>query len=190
MAQFTKQKLAETLKSLMIQKSLDKITVKELVDACGVNRQTFYYHFEDIYDLMGWIYRTEAVDPISDISYATWHEGYRSIFDYIDQNREFCASTYRSLDKAHLDRLMDNVMREVVTKVFESSGNISALSEEEKTTIVQLYAHSLSGAILEWVAAGFEPAPDVVASQVFRAFDGTLPLMVARLCDNREEQAE
>ena len=50
-----KHDLAEALCQLLETKTLEKITVKDIVARCGVNRQTFYYHFHDVYDLMRWI---------------------------------------------------------------------------------------------------------------------------------------
>lgn len=47
-----KGRFADELKELMKRKPLDKISIRELTDGCGVNRQTFYYHFADIYDLV------------------------------------------------------------------------------------------------------------------------------------------
>ena len=55
MSQTTKRALAQSLKHLMEQKPLEKITVVDISEDCGVNRQTFYYHFQDIYDLIEWI---------------------------------------------------------------------------------------------------------------------------------------
>lgn len=49
-----KEKIADQLNALLRRKSLDKITVKELVDGCGISRQTFYYHFQDIMDVVEW----------------------------------------------------------------------------------------------------------------------------------------
>ena len=48
----TKRELAAALKEAMAQKPLDKITISELTSACSIRRQSFYYHFEDIYDLL------------------------------------------------------------------------------------------------------------------------------------------
>ena len=50
-----KQMIAEALTKLLEHKRVDKITVKELVDACGISRQTFYYHFQDIMDVIEWL---------------------------------------------------------------------------------------------------------------------------------------
>ena len=70
MAQSTKQALAATLKQLLEKKSLDDITVKEIVEACEVNRQTFYYHFQDIYDLLGWFLEQEARQALAGVGRA------------------------------------------------------------------------------------------------------------------------
>lgn len=52
----TKQALATALKELMTQKPIDKITIHELTERCGIRRQNFYYHFEDVYDLLRWMF--------------------------------------------------------------------------------------------------------------------------------------
>lgn len=77
----TKKALANSLKQLMEHTPLNKITVRHLVEDCGLNRQTFYYHFQDIFELLGWIYRTEAVEGIARYrSYSTWTDGFYRIF--------------------------------------------------------------------------------------------------------------
>ena len=60
MSSSTKESLAAALKQMMAVKPIDKITVKDLVEICGVNRQTFYYHFDDVYDLLEWVFEEDA----------------------------------------------------------------------------------------------------------------------------------
>lgn len=57
----TKQALAAALKKWMAQKPMDKITIHDLTECCGIRRQNFYCHFADIYDLMRWMFQEEAV---------------------------------------------------------------------------------------------------------------------------------
>lgn len=77
MSNITKKALALSLKKLMNEFSLDKITVKGIALQCGVNRQTFYYHFKDIYKLIEWIYTEEAIVNIKQYkSYETWQHGF------------------------------------------------------------------------------------------------------------------
>lgn len=49
----TKQALGNALKALMLEKSINKITVRELTAYCGLTRHTFYNHFQDVYELLG-----------------------------------------------------------------------------------------------------------------------------------------
>ena len=50
MSDLTKRALEQSLKNLLLQKPLHKITISDIADDCGINRMTFYYHFKDIYD--------------------------------------------------------------------------------------------------------------------------------------------
>ena len=54
MPPFTKYALEASLKHLLAQKPLNKITINDITEDCGINRMTFYYHFKDIYDLVEW----------------------------------------------------------------------------------------------------------------------------------------
>ena len=60
MSQFTKKAIVDSFLKLLNEKSFDKITVKNIVEECGVNRKTFYYYFEDIYDLAEQIFEEEV----------------------------------------------------------------------------------------------------------------------------------
>ena len=55
--------MAESLKLLMKSESFDKITIKQITDGAGVIRITFYNHFQDKYDLLGWIVRKQVIEP-------------------------------------------------------------------------------------------------------------------------------
>ncbi len=65
MAHTTKRTLSETLKKILQEKSLDKVTVVDIVEASAINRQTFYYHFKDIYDLVEWTFLTDNTQSLS-----------------------------------------------------------------------------------------------------------------------------
>ena len=65
MSEITKKALATSLKKLLSKKELSKITISNITDDCGVNRQTFYYHFKDVYDLLEWIYLNEVIQPMN-----------------------------------------------------------------------------------------------------------------------------
>ena len=59
----TKNAIAQGFKELMEKKAFAKITVSDITSKCGLNRQTFYYHFQDKYELLNWIFYNEAIEP-------------------------------------------------------------------------------------------------------------------------------
>ena len=60
MSQVTKRALEQSLKNLLLKKPLNKITINDIAEDCGINRMTFYYHFQDIYDLVEWVCLEDA----------------------------------------------------------------------------------------------------------------------------------
>ena len=82
MSQMTKRALEASLKELLRHKPLDKITVSDLTDHCGVNRMTFYYHFKDIYDLVEWCCEEDAARALAgQKTYDTWQQGFLQILE-------------------------------------------------------------------------------------------------------------
>lgn len=103
MAQMTKKALAASLKRLLEQKPLSKITVTDIAEDCEINRHTFYYHFRDIYDLVEWIFCTEAEKAIGgNNTYDTWQQGVERLFKYALDNKKFILGTFRSVSKEQL----------------------------------------------------------------------------------------
>ena len=87
----TKELLAASLKELSAQKSVDKITVREIAQNCGFTAKTFYNHFRDKYELIEWIYST-AVEKIMrnlGVDGCEWRDVVRGTFQYFLDNREF-----------------------------------------------------------------------------------------------------
>ena len=84
MSQITKRALEASLKKLLLKKPLNKITINDITEDCGVNRMTFYYHFKDIYDLVDWILvedATEALEGHQD--FETWSDAFRDMLEKV-----------------------------------------------------------------------------------------------------------
>lgn len=99
----TKRALAESLKKLMRAKPFSKITVTEIVNDCGVNRKTFYYHFEDIYALLRWIFEEEAVNIIREFYLLNdYDEAIEFIYEYISENKDLLRNAYDAFGSVEL----------------------------------------------------------------------------------------
>ena len=62
----TQLKLAKSLKELMANQPFEKLSVSDITNNCSLHRQTFYYHFEDKYELLDWIVYKELMEPLID----------------------------------------------------------------------------------------------------------------------------
>ena len=147
-----KRVLASTLKEIAEKKSLSKITINDLTQACDVSRQTFYNNFKDIYDLVEWIYLKEVVTPIERGKiYDKWQDALTSIFQYISENHVFVLNTYRSFGKEFLEKVLRQEIELFLSnQVFKK---IEVTKEEAKQVefSYSFYTYALVGVGLDWI---------------------------------------
>ena len=94
----TKQALEESLKHMLLKKPLDKITIRDITEDCGISRMAFYYHFKDIYDLVEWACIEDASKALQGKkTYETWQEGLLQIFEAVQENKPFLLNAYRCI---------------------------------------------------------------------------------------------
>ena len=82
--------LAESFKELAMQRSIEKITIKEITDKAGVIRPTFYNHFQDKYELLEWIITNDLLWPIQPlVENRMIKEALTLLFTNIEKERDF-----------------------------------------------------------------------------------------------------
>ena len=171
----TKQQLANSLKNLMLTKSLEKITIKDIVIHCGVNRQTFYYHFKDIYDLLGWIYKTEAIGSISDYkTYETWQQGFLKIFQYVEDNKEFCMNTFHSMGRDHLEDFLHSEVFSLVLNVVNEISTEYPIADDSKRFIADFYTFAFIGLLTSWMKTGMKEQPCEIIKKLEKLINGSI----------------
>ena len=185
MSNITKKHLAESLKKLMSKTSLDRITVKELVSECGLNRQTFYYHFQDIYELLGWIYKTEALESIKEYkTYSTWQMGFYKIFQYVEMNRTFCINSFHSIGRDHLEDFLHTVTFDLLINVVEEIAEDKPISKEDKAFIAQFYTYGFVSLMLEWLKTGTKDNPELLIEKLSKLLDGDISRAIDKYIQN------
>lgn len=173
LAPSTKLALANALKKLLQKKFLDDITVKELVEECEVNRQTFYYHFQDIYDLLLWVFTTEAEAVIADNKHAgTWREGFLNTFRYVKENRGMILHIFRSNGREHLDRYLYSMVQQFLADVLEENDKGLNVSDEDKAFIADFFKYAFVGIMLDWISSDMKEDPETIVDRVARLLEG------------------
>lgn len=130
-AQTTKRALEASLKKLLLRKPLNKITINDITEDCGVNRMTFYYHFKDIYDLVDWILvedATEALEGHQD--FETWSDAFRDMLEKVQANRVLVLNVYRSISREQVEQYLYKML-DPLLRMFIERENIP-VQEEDK----------------------------------------------------------
>ena len=100
MSQITKRAIEASLKKLLLTKPLDKITISDITNDCGINRMTFYYHFKDIYDLVEWACVEDAKKALEGRkNYKDWEQGLCGVFEYVLRDKAFILSVYKAISR-------------------------------------------------------------------------------------------
>ncbi len=153
MAHSTKWLMAESLKKLLNTKPLDKITVKELVEDCGVNRQTFYYNFKDIYDLLEWAFEEDARHLLEEKkNYDNWQEVFWAAFHYLLDNKVLVLNTFNSVGRSYLENRLKARLMPVVRNMLKQRAGSLEMSDLDKDFLVHLYTVGLISVMFDWFA--------------------------------------
>lgn len=173
MSNVTKKALAESLKKIMNTTPLAKITINDIVKDCEVNRRTFYYHFQDIYGLLEWIFKIEVIHVMEENkTYETWRDGFLSIFYYLRDNNKIVMNTYNSIARDKLEmHLYSAVYTLVLNVVNEITVNIE-VSKEEKEFVVNFYKVALVGLLLEWIRTNMVEDPESIVDHLTKLIEG------------------
>jgi probable dihydroxyacetone kinase regulator len=182
MKQWGKAAIIDAFKELLNKKSLDRITVKEICEYCGVNRQTFYNHFTDIMDIFKFIFFEELSSEIANNrTFNTWSGGFLATMNYLRRNSKMILHVYNSSFRNEAitfvsnlsDRLLENVVDECVLKMEV------VLKPKDKTFIVNFYRHVFDGLIIDWVSEGMAEEPEVILKKLSIMVTGSIPRSVA-----------
>lgn len=149
----TKHILVNSFKKIMRKKPLSKITIIEICNDCGMNRKTFYYHFEDINDMLRWMLEQEALAIVKQFDLLNdYEEVIRFVIDYIDTNDHILCCVYDAVGREGMKRFFLSDFKNSITVIIEGierAMNIS-ISQNYKQFLCDFYTSALSGMLLDW----------------------------------------
>ena len=175
MSQITKRALEQSLKNLLLQKPVTKITISDLTEDCGINRMTFYYHFKDIYDLIEWSCEEDARKAIEgNKTYDTWEQGFLNIFHAVQENKPFILNVYRHVSREQIEQYLYRVVYDLLINVIVQCSRGMAVSEEDKAFIADFYKYGFVGLMLEWIHQDMKPNPEEIVSRLSELIEGDI----------------
>jgi probable dihydroxyacetone kinase regulator len=175
MSEITKRALANSLKKLLLHKPLAKITIGDIVEDCGVNRQTFYYHFQDLADLVEWTCIEDADNALQNHkTYATWQEGFLSVFNLMKSDQTFIDNIYHSVSLDQLELYLYKLVYPLLRAVVDEEAKGMSVREEDKDFIANFYKYAFVGLVLDWIKDGMREDPQKIIDRLSTLIKGTI----------------
>lgn len=152
MSSFTKEIIIKTLFELLNEKPLAKITVKDVVERCGVNRNTFYYHFRDISDVVESALKRE-VDKAFErpVEVGSVLECLEVLVNLIGENRKAMLHIYCSIQRETFTSALDKMCEYIVSQYAEHNFDKEILEKEEVKVLMHFYKCVMAGVMLDWM---------------------------------------
>ena len=181
MSQITKRALEASLKHLLLKKPLDKITISDITEDCGINRMTFYYHFKDIYDLIEWSCIEDASRALDGKkTWATWQQGFLQIFEAVLENKPFILNVYRSVSREHVETYLYRLTYELLIGVVEEQAEGMSVRHEDKEFIANFYKFAFVGLMLDWVKSDMKEDPKKIIDRLSMLVSGSISTALER----------
>jgi len=152
----TKRALAETLKELMQQQPFGKISVGGICEKCGMNRKSFYYHFRDKYDLVGWIFHTEFIESVNLHEYDSAGQFLLQIVRYLYDERVF----YRHALKIEGQNAFSGYFRQTLRPFLTAFARDIFIRTDDPDFYTGIVCDAFIAAITTWLADKNPVPPD------------------------------
>ncbi len=178
---YTRKKIRDMFVAMLNERPLNKITVKDIVTACEINRNTFYYYYADLYAILSEIFQTElqkVIDEYNDTR--SWEESFLVATGFALENKKAVYHVCNSIWREELEKYLFDIAGNVITHYVETVSRDIPASKADKRIIVSFYQCALTETLLQWIACGMKEEPENVIRRTGLLFNGNIELSLRR----------
>lgn len=178
---YTKNLIKNEFMNLLDKKTLDSITVTELAKNCEIERKTFYYHYENLEQLIKEIFESELDKVIEEFNEKlSWEDSFILASRFILDNKRAIMHMYQSDYKVDVEKYVFSMAGEVITKYVRHLSKDTNAKEIDKKLISYFYQCALSSALIQWIATDMQTDPVVITNRLGKLMDGNILLSLKR----------
>ncbi len=171
MPPFTKRAILDTFLEILAKKPFEKITVRDLVDACGLNRNTFYYYFRDIFGVLEELFGGDR--PIYDGESAP-NTAFFGLLEFTYRHRRAFHSLFVSLGSEGTLKYLFPAFRQSLSSALSASTLHFADTQERDAYLVAL-CYMTGGFYMDWLRAGCRENIEKTAEKYAKTLRKMLP---------------
>lgn len=186
MSKYTKARIMDTFLSLLNEKRLDRLTVKDIIETAEVNRNTFYYYFEDIYDLLHQVLKKKLDDFCNELEKNdTFYEEYVRSARFLMENRRAMSHIYNSKDRELLQMYMEKITVIFVERFVREAAVPYDLPEEGIQYLTRFYSYAMVGNTMHWIQEGMPPYREQYLFLVSKFFEDSIDVLIQSYLKNK-----
>ena len=172
---YTKDLIRKEFIKLLNKKKLHNITVTELAKACNIERKTFYYHYDNLTELVKEIFDEELDRVIEEFNETlSWEESFILVAKFILDNKKVVKHIYESDYRIDLEKYIFSISGEIMKKYVERVAKDTKAQEIDIKLITYFYQCALSSSLIQWVATDMKTDPKVVTRRLGELMDGNI----------------
>ncbi len=149
MSQLTKKAIVETTLAMAERYPLNKITVRDIVEACGITRNTFYYHFHDIYEVL----ESSLEDAFAQLT-GTWDDDEKALLvliDFCETHKRIFLNLYKAVGIDGMSSYARRKVRMILNERLRAESADLNVSESDLALIAEFYEEALIGIWVHWL---------------------------------------
>jgi probable dihydroxyacetone kinase regulator len=178
-SQLTKSALSAAMKELMAKYPMEKIKINDIVERCNMNRQSFYYHFKDKYDLVNWIFYTEFFAKIRNSLTLGW-DLIEKICEFFYENRTFYSNALSVKGQNSFSEYFIEVMQPLIHSQFKDIFK----DDQNHDFYETFFADSIRVSITRWLLEGAKKTPGEYVALLKTAATG----LACKMIEETEEK--
>lgn len=191
MAKQTQKFIMSTFMQLLESESLDKITVRDIVEECEINRNTFYYHYSDIYDLLDDVFRVETEKFMSEDvdENTTFGEEYERAARFVLKYKKAILHIYDSKKRDVLQNYLETLAFSFISRFVKKEADGYGLSDEDIDYITGFYTHAIVGNTLGWIKRKLPSGQEKFIARTAGTFNATVKDMIRQCLEERQKHS-
>lgn len=191
MAKFTRQAIMYSLLKLLQEKSIDKITVKDICELCEINRNTFYYYYSDIYQVLEELLKFETEKSLKeDQKYESFYKDFLKRYHLIIEYKKAVYNLYNSKNRDLILKYFQDITEDFVEKYVYKEVKGKKLLPEDIKFIIDFYSSSMIGNIFRWMRKGMQEKQEQLIYKLSVTYQVTIKALIAQFEENNCKKSD
>ncbi len=175
----TKNLIFRTFVEILGEKPFDKITMRDIVERANVNRNTFYYYYRDIYELLEEMFTREFTEMVAEHRNGfRWLVGFSNLLTTAYNNKKIINNICASRSYEYLENYMFKSCKIILSEFIHEISEGKNISEDIVDFTASFYMYAIIGTLSEWFRTGMYETPDNMLKKFMVVFETIIPTMM------------